>query len=301
MATFYSNRRGGENLSYQGYSYRKNTTNKNTINWRCTEKDCLGSASTAKEYRENVEVKTLREHNHAPDPARQTATLALATMEEAACTSAAPPRRIISATMQDLDEESMFRMPKRKAMRVRIQRKRMRLEGGIEREPDSIETFIIPQNYRIVTINGEEQRFLLHDDRDEWGDDEEAEAEPHRRRIIIFATNCMLQQLATAQTWMCDGTFKVVPKLHYQLYTIHGIRLGSSLPCVYMLLPDKTQTTYTRALNVLSNAQAGLQPDTIVMDFEKAAIAAFHDKFPDARVQGCFFTYRKLCGGKFKP
>jgi hypothetical protein len=57
------------------------------------------------------------------------------------------------------------------------------------------------------------------------------------------STNCLV-----------DGTFKTVPSLFYQLFTIHVlIQQGDQIvsPTIYALLIDKSQLTYTRFLKYL--------------------------------------------------
>ena len=46
--------------------------------------------------------------------------------------------------------------------------------------------------------------------------------------------------------WCGDGTFKAAPELFTQLYTIHGIKSGYTVPCVYALLPNKRKESYVQ-------------------------------------------------------
>ena len=64
-----------------------------------------------------------------------------------------------------------------------------------------------------------------------------------------------------------DGTFKIVSELFFQLYTIHPLCGSQSIPCVYGLLPDKCQATYTSFLQILKQADATLNPDTVSTDY----------------------------------
>ena len=50
--------------------------------------------------------------------------------------------------------------------------------------------------------------------------------------------------LSQTNYWHRDGTFKVVPELFFQLYTIYGDLGGLVLPCVYILLLNKDEVTY---------------------------------------------------------
>jgi hypothetical protein len=48
-------------------------------------------------------------------------------------------------------------------------------------------------------------------------------------RILIFTTITNIIQLKQSILWLMDGTFKTVPNLFKQLYTIHGNVGGSEL------------------------------------------------------------------------
>jgi hypothetical protein len=97
--------------------------------------------------------------------------------------------------------------------------------------------------------------------------------------------------LARSKDWFADGTFKVVPNLYNQLYTIHGIVNNTVIPAVFALLPSRNESTYIRLLTELKILEPNLAPDTIMTDFEVAAINAFGTAFPGAQQKGCFFHF----------
>ena len=75
---------------------------------------------------------------------------------------------------------------------------------------------------------------------------------------------------------------------------MHADYLNRSLPLVIGVLPNKRRTTYNAFLTGLQNvANNILQPDTIITDFEMAAIQAVGDVFPNASRTGCFFHLTK--------
>ena len=81
-------------------------------------------------------------------------------------------------------------------------------------------------------------------------------------------------------------------KLYQNFFTsyIQFLHSGSqSIPCVYGLLPDTRQATYTSFLETLKQADATLNPGTVSTDYEKAATNAFHAVIPDTSVQGCLY------------
>src|ERR1044072_7167115 len=73
---------------------------------------------------------------------------------------------------------------------------------------------------------------------------------PGEERIIILDCNELLDALARASMWLADGTFKVVPSLFFQLYTIHFQFVhGINPAALYCLLKNKTHSTYDRLLD----------------------------------------------------
>ena len=116
--------------------------------------------------------------------------------------------------------------------------------------------------------------------------------------MLIYATRNFLTILSKSNNWYCDGTFKVVPEVFFQLYTIHGDLGGLTLTCVYILLLNKEETTYDAAFQKLFELEPGLNPMSIMIDFEKVAINALENNFISV-INGCFFhlsqkLYRKV-------
>ena len=142
--------------------------------------------------------------------------------------------------------------------------------------PQDVNNLIIPERYQSASNN---EQFLLHDNLG-------AENAP---RMLVFATQQDLGLLARSKHWFMDGTFKVVPELFFQLYIIHALHNSQVIPCVYALLPNKQQLTYTAFFQVLRDAHDNLNPETVLVDFELAAINALRATFPDTELQGCLY------------
>ena len=99
--------------------------------------------------------------------------------------------------------------------------------------------------------------------------------------------------------WFLDGTFKTAPSIFFQLYTMHALVSERTIPCVYALLPNKSQATYTMLLQQLMTINGNLNPVTIMVDFEQAMINSVHQVLPNTQVKGCFYhfsqnVYRKI-------
>ena len=138
---------------------------------------------------------------------------------------------------------------------------------------------VLPNNYQ-VTNRGDS--FLLFDSG--VGD---------VNRLIIFATNDAIRLLATNPHWFMGGTFKVCPKLFFQIYTIHAMINHRIFPCVFALLPNKTEATYNRFLTEVLNALRNIrnEPEGILVDFEKAAMNAITNQLNQVQVNTLFKIY----------
>ena len=64
---------------------------------------------------------------------------------------------------------------------------------------------------------------------------------------MIFGTSS-LEVLSLGSGWLSDGTFKAVPSIFTQLYTLHSFLDGAWTPRIYALLSDKHIATYVKLL-----------------------------------------------------
>ncbi len=148
-----------------------------------------------------------------------------------------------------------------------------------------MEQLIIPREY---TLTFKKEKFHLYDS----GQSIDG--------ILLFSTKYNFDILSQAQHWFSDGTFKVVPKLFGQLYTIHGVKYNNVILSVFILMPDKSQNSYERAFEALKNLQNNLNPSSIMIDFKQSSINAFKKSFPGIYNRGCFFHFTQNIGVKFK-
>ena len=109
--------------------------------------------------------------------------------------------------------------------------------------------------------------------------------------MLIFAAQADLDFLAQCSHWFADGTFRVTPQGFDQLYTLHGFSRGAVYPCVYALLPGRSEEVYRGFLDRVVQLSNGLNPVSIMTDFEMAAIRAMQRQFPTVEVTGCMFHF----------
>ena len=89
-----------------------------------------------------------------------------------------------------------------------------------------------------------------------------------------------------------DGTFYVVPKLFYQLFTIF-ISIGThTLPAIHCLMTHEDEDLYVyRCYPKNKRYYPAITTNKIMSDWEKGSRNAFRDAYPGARIYGCWFHY----------
>ena len=110
--------------------------------------------------------------------------------------------------------------------------------------------------------------------------------------MALFFSDTMKQPLRRAEIWSIDGTFSVCPKPWKQLYSKTKttiIKDHHVVPVVFALLKTKSAKEYQSLLKVVNALIPETRPETILCDFELAAIRAFSEFFPESKLSGCLF------------
>lgn len=126
--------------------------------------------------------------------------------------------------------------------------------------------------------------FLLWDSKDD--DEEDEEEDP---RIIMFGSERCVQFLGRSPHWFFDSTFKTAPHLFFEVLMLHVLLGWRTLACVFVLMPNKTEETYYRVFGKLRAMYPEFRPETVMSDFEVAAMNAFRGAYPESSITGCFF------------
>ena len=94
---------------------------------------------------------------------------------------------------------------------------------------------------------------------------------------------------------MMDGTFKCVPNLYGQFYTIHGEIGGYVVPLVFALLPNKQaamyRTLFDRLFAYATLLGVQLQPTELITDCELSVLSVVKDVFPNVCHRICYFHF----------
>ncbi|XP_049886684.1 uncharacterized protein LOC126381225 [Pectinophora gossypiella] len=276
---FTESNKGGSILHKDGHRYRISKINKNlTSLWICTTKTCKASV-TLNILKDGV----IRETSHTclPDYKGEHVAKALSECRKRVRTCMKPIPTVYEETMSHLKSQDFAdEIPILKNIKSSLYRCRNKF---LDVEKTSFKTL---SEVKISETFGKD--FLMFDD----GTDE---------KILCFISQKCKSVFPNLSHVFLDGTFKVVPKPFYQIYTIHGdLGNGTVVPLLYALLPNKTQETYKRLFNLIKEKNPDFRPTNFKIDFEKAAINAINEIFPEAVVNGCFFHYSQAIWKKGK-
>ena len=278
-------------INVHGYIIVKDKNRNHSYYWYCEKRDtlqCKGRATTLLTEDQHHLIKA-SEHNHAAEASRVNVIKRVNLLKERSQQTTDNPVQVIQNVVAGTSQEVYPYLPSRNALRQTIKRVR---HIDLPTEPQSLENLIIPENMQ-KTLDGSD--FLVRDST--IGDE----------RVLIFTTSTNVNYLAQSHFWIMDGTFKTVPTIFKQLYTIHGrVGMGENsriMPLVYALMSCKSEECYKTLFQDLidfgDEENIDLQPQFVLTDFEIAAINAIRAEFPGVQNKGCHFhlsqnIYRKV-------
>lgn len=275
LVTFGISAKGFPTAIHKSFEYIKvRESKKGEIYWRCKFYKIDSCKAHIKTLGNQLVSNDTQEHNHEGNLSTSLARHAVAKMKLKMGETSATPAAVIGIVSQQLDDSVLQALPKRATLTRTLQRSRKaaladNTDGSIL-PPTPFDThFEIPRRFSDMVVY-----------------DSGREGE----RIVIMGSIQMLDGLARAKLWLADGTFKVVPSIFFQLYTIHFELVPGITPvAVYCLLPNKTRITYDILLKQIKILIPSANPERILVDFETAAISAYQTAFPNATISGCYF------------
>ena len=278
--------KGKDKIAYRGFVYRRDHKSQTRISWRCERKECKGRLATPLLYEEDLDDAVERgEHSHPPDVAGIELAKVKDGMLAQASTTNDPPRRILEDNIGGVSEETAARIGSGTNLKKAVTRKRKREEDHPPPAHHAAD-IQLPQSMTQTTTGA---NFIVHDSGP--GD---------QNRLIIFGTQDSLRWLRENPHWLADGTFKIAPEVFLQVYTVHVVLQQTVIPCLYALMRNKTEAMYDRMWEAVTQAQGGLNPQTVMADFEVGARNSVKRRFPNVQIAGCFFhlgqtIWRKIC------
>ncbi|CAF0877868.1 unnamed protein product, partial [Brachionus calyciflorus] len=260
-----------------GYAYTVDkpaqalVANAKKIYWKCElHKNCTGRAKSNGLEPPLIHTK---KHNHLPEKNRHATLERIEEIKLKAINSNDPPRSILIEIQKGLNASAIGAMSKPDALRQMINRLRAKKFSFKKFGATSLAEISIPPELK-KTFNGEEFYW------DDSGADD-------KNRVIIFTTKKSIEILNNHSDWYADGTFDISPTFFKQIYSLHVIINGTTVPCLFVMLPNKKQSTYKKMFKMIKS-YINKPPKSINMDFEKAAINAAVLVFK-CKIHACFF------------
>jgi len=113
-------------------------------------------------------------------------------------------------------------------------------------------------------------------------------------RILIWAIPELFSKMCEQSRIYGDGTFTKCPKQFAQMYTLQFQWLSNRMYCgVFALMTNRTIGSYEKLLIALEEYAASLgtrfNPSSVTVDFEKAAIRAFENRYSGVTLRCCHF------------
>ena len=109
---------------------------------------------------------------------------------------------------------------------------------------------------------------------------------------LVFASEKQLELLKLSSRVYYDATFKIVPRMYYQLFTIFVPHSDATFPVFYALVSRKTQALYYAIFTKIRSLLPDFKPVCVMADFEEASAAAFIDVFGEnITISGCWLHY----------
>ena len=255
---FFLSKRGSRKLVFEGHVFHKykTLTNGNTY-WECSERRS-GNGCKMKvtlDPSENL-LNQSGQHTHVPNPERFEAQNVRSRMKG-------------EARVSDAKTNTMGNLPSLETMRRDVRRQRQ-VHQNLPPIPNPDNLFQIVYPFDEITTD---EPFLQYDN--------------HRQdRILIFGTRESLNFLETSSHWFMDGTFSTVPPKFSQLYTIHGLNHDCNVVGAYYLLPNKRTGTYTEMLTQMQVITNGVNPESVMIDFEQSLMPAWEQVYPLVPTKG---------------
>ena len=271
---FATSEKGKRKLIDNGHVYIKDKSNGEKTFWKCEysrSKRCHGRVHT---IGDSI-AKRIGEHNHSGNACRAEVLDVMHNIIDRAVTTQDGPQNIVADALNLASQPALGQLTSVNNMKRVIRRARKR-KGAMPANPLSLQDLVIPDEFK-KTLKS--QDFLLYDSGQ--GD----------KRTLIFSTHRNLQLLARSQHWYADGTFKTVPPLFAQLYTIHGLINNNIVPAVFVLMSEKTEESYRMVFSKLKQLEPSMRPISVMTDFETATVKAFQHEFIGIQLRGCFFHF----------
>ncbi len=275
--------KNGVKLRFRGYLYRSKSIYKNTHYWKCETPGCRASLHTSLNFDGAVE-KGVHAQNHLPPDndvvlAQQSRN---AMKRQVEINSHIPGSQVYRRAMAELDTSVAAHLPAKDIVCRSLRRHKTKSRPPL---PPTAEDLHLNPLYS-TTLDGDQ--FVLRDETFQGS------------RLLLFASQFLLNLLFASSFLFIDGTFQMVPCIFHQLVTINIMYQGrKQIPVVYCLTRRRSTDVYRRILQVLKEIarqhRQSFQSAWVMVDFEMGIIQAIKAEFPHTVVRGCLFHFSQCC------
>lgn len=275
MHEYIKSHKNNDQIFLDGFTYEYNGKRRDTTYYRCIlyGRGCRGTCNE----KEGIVTKR-KEHCHDEDFDEKDRKEFYKGLKIAASTSElSTPKRVVASYISDKDNELLQKISDINPLKKMAQRVLHKIEDNPP-APRNIDDIAITGTY---TVTGKNESFLLSDTG--VGTD----------RLLIFSTIRNMKLLANSKDIHADGTFKSSPQHFEQMFSIHSIVNGNLLPLVYVISFKKSSNIYDRVLDIILEKEPLFMPNTLMMDFDRAQLKSFLDRFPSIKLRGCYFHWKK--------
>lgn len=285
---FTKNKRGKDTLIYKDHRYNLSSKNKTgSSRWRCVMRSDCSSTITLNKQKTSYIRKS--KHTCSPCGIKNKMLMALNECKVEVCETSEPVQKIFEKKFETLKQQcssdDVEDIPNFSSVKSGLYDCRRKFLNSKKLDFKKIQDVHVPPAYG--------KDFLICED----GDDE---------KIIIFCSkqSKLLIKDSSKGFFFGDGTFACVPRVFYQLYTIHidlysDINTTNVIPIIYGLLPNKSQDTYTRFFKLIKE-NLGVVIENYKCDYEIAAMNAIQSVFPNCQLSTCYYHYNKNIWKKAK-
>ncbi|XP_028967131.1 uncharacterized protein LOC108864184 [Galendromus occidentalis] len=288
VPTFVKSSRGRDKLCLEGqmYVFDKTSSDGTDDFWRCMfKKTC--KIRLHRTIATNEVNFVSGSHSDSSYAAAIEVASARKALERRAAETQESPAQVINHVQSGASLAIQREFPSNRVLAKVVNRVR-KARASAPALPADRSLIVIPDDYAVYEPNPDHsERFLIGDSG--FGDE---------GRILIFGRESASSWIGLVNKISVDGAFSLAPKMFNQVFAILAERSGFVVPVCYALLPNKTQATYTRILELVREARPQFSPDKVSVDFELGLVNAFRTTFPNAEMNGCLFHLVKNMKGK---
>lgn len=237
--------------------------------WRCSNKKCSAIIETDKSASTLVHFSGTHVHEEMDLKKIQRDNIREECKKEGIKNKFNRPNNIISSSLMENDTEELDGDDLNGFRQAIYRARKSLLPADPKSWPEALEQL---QGMEIVT--NRQEKFCFVED-----------------GLVILTTEKNLNFLIhNSETILGDGTFYVSPLHSKQLYTIHSFIDGSYYQLIFCFLPNKKTETYIKMFTAIRRLTKGrLNPNTLILDFEKPAHNAATSVFPNIIIRCCRF------------